>query len=162
MEKVFDSVKQITEACNELIKEGKTSECLDVQSLTKTLEDECAKLNELFDKDPTATGVLNVAKVEVERIAIRLEFYLRVRMELFVDRNKMREFAEKLYLDCKQITLELSKDDKCSKRSLGEWGTRTKWCLNFYARSKHLNFVIDNEDELNIKTITIEMKKLKG
>lgn len=161
MEKVYDSVQQIVETCAEMISNSLDSEFLDVRSLANTLQDECEDLKKIFDDTPADTRLINIKKRIVEDTAIRLEFFLRVRMRLFEDRNKMREFAEKLYQDTKQKTMELSKQSDISPIVLNEWGVRTGWALNFMSRSRHILFNTTNDDELQIRGISIALKRLE-
>lgn len=160
MDKKCDSVKQIIDTCNLLISECKDSECVDVNSLVKTLKEECDVLQRIFDEDAGNTSVLNIQKNIVEDTAIRLEFFMRVRFGLREEENKLREFAAKLYEDTKQATLELSRKADVNPIELAEWGERTKWALKFYARSKHILFVVDNEDEMQIRSISIALERL--
>lgn len=158
--KKYDSVKQIIDTCSTLMEEGMNSECFDVRSLTCTLKEECETLEKMFKESPDKVRELNIQKNTVENTAIRLEFFLRVRHNSFVERNKMREFAEKLYTDTRQATLEFAKRENVSPIELNEWGTRTKWALEFYARSKHILFEVENEDEIQIRGITIALERL--
>lgn len=162
MNKKCDSVQQIIDTCSKLVTEGEESECVDVQSLTKTVKEECSILSTIFEEDPSNTQRINIQKSVVESAAIRLEFFLRVRHNSYVEQNKMREFAEKLYMDCRALTIELSRDKDVNPIEFNEWGVRTRWALDFFARSKHILFEVDNEDELQIKSITIAMERLRG
>lgn len=158
--KKCDSVKQIIDTCSKLLEESKNSDCIDVRSLASTLEEECKTLDTMFKEHPEQVRELNIQKAKVENIGIRLEFFLRVRHKVFEDINKMREFAEKLYEDTRHATLVLAKKEGVNKVELNEWGTRTKWALEFYARSKHILFEVDNEDEVQIRSITIALERL--
>lgn len=160
MDKKCDSVKQIIDTCNTLINDCKDSECVDVNSLASTLKEECTKLQVMFDEDAGNTTALNIQKNIVEDTAIRLEFFLRVRHNLYEERNKMRDFAAKLYEDTRQATMEVSKKEGTTPAEMVEWGERTKWALKFYARSKHILFETDNEDEVQIRSITIALERL--
>lgn len=160
--KKCDSVKQIIEASSQLLNESENSECFDVTSLASTLKDECDILNKMFTDNPELVSELNQQKRKVENLALRLEFFLRVRHNAFEERNKLREFAEKLYTDTRQVTLELSKKENVDKVVLNEWGAKTKWALEFYARSKHILFEVDNEDEIEIRSITIALERVRN
>ena len=161
MERVYNSVQQIIDTCSEMIEFGLDSECLDVRSLTLTLKEGCRELKNMFDENPSDTRNINIKKRIVEDTAIRLEFFLRVRLGLYEDRNKMREFAEKLYEDTKQKTMELSKRNDISPVILNEWGVRTRWALNFMSRARHILFDTTNDDEIQIRGISVSLRRLE-
>lgn len=161
MERVYNSVQQIIDTCSEMIEFGLDSECLDVRSLTLTLKEGCQELKNMFDENPADTRNINIKKRIVEDTAIRLEFFLRVRLGLYEDRNKMREFAEKLYEDTKQKTMELSKRNDISPVILNEWGVRTRWALNFMSRARHILFDPTNDDEIQIRGISVSLRRLE-
>ena len=161
MERVYNSVQQIIDTCDEMIKFGLDSECVDVHSLSVTLKERCSELKKMFEENPSDTRNINIQKRIVEDTAIRLEFFLRVRMGLYEERNKMRGFAEKLYEDTKQKTIELSKRKEISPVVLNEWGVRTGWALKYLSRSRHILFDTTNEDEIQIRSISIALKRLE-
>lgn len=161
MEKVYNSVQQIIDTCKEMIDIGIESECLDVNSLAITLKDECIDLQNTFNETPEDIRTINIKKRNVEDTAIRLEFFLRVRLGLFEDRNKMREFAEKLYEDTRNKTMGLSRRKDITPMLLNEWGVHTGWALKFMSRSRHILFEVTNEDELKIRSISIALKRVE-
>lgn len=159
MEKIVDSVQQIISKCDEMLNIARDSEFLDVQSISKTLTFECNELKVLFDEHPENTLQLNKQKQKVERLAIRLEFFLSVRMNEFTYRKRLREMAAKLYEDCRDCSLRLSRDKSIPTEVLCEWGTRTVFALNLYARSTHIIFEISEEENNKIRDIVDAMKK---
>lgn len=161
MNKVVNSVGQIITECTQMLSKVDGCEFIDVNSLAMTLKEECTSLETLFDKHPEQEREVSIKKAQVENTAIRLEFYLDVRLGLYKERRKLRKFAETLYNDCRNICCELSAKTDTPSNEVVEWGTRTRWAIEFFARSQHIIFETDDEDDAMIKTIVEEMKKFK-
>lgn len=162
MNKVVNSVQQILSECNDMIKQTDGCEFIDVNSLAKTLREQCDELKKLFDECPDKERDIMTRKAAVEHTALRLEFYMDVRMGLYSDRRKLRKFAETFYNDLRNICSEIAMRDRDYPDAvIVEWGARTRWAIDFYARSQHIIFKTDEEDEKIIKTIVEEMKKFK-
>ena len=161
-EMVTNSVQQILSSCESMMEESKGVEYVDIWSLTYSLKTQTDELKRVFDTEPENEKLLQAKKQIVEATAIRLEFYLAVRLGLYTDRYKMRKYAQKLYQDTRQIAIMISKDESQSGIVVDEWGARTRWALKFYARSQHILFEVDEEDEKKIKEIIDAMNALKG
>lgn len=162
MNKVVNSVQQILSECKSMIEQTDDCEFFDVNSLACTLKEQCNELKELFDESPEKERDIITRKALVENTALRLEFYMDVRMGLYSDRRKLRKFAETLYNDLRGICSEIAmRSGDYQDAVVVEWGTRTRWAIDFYARSQHIIFETDAEDEETIKTIVEEMKKFK-
>ena len=162
MNKVVNSVQQILSECNSMIKQTDDCEFIDVNSLAKTLREQCDELKKLFDESPEKEHDIMTRKASVENTALRLEFYMDVRMGLYSDRRKLRKFAETFYNDLRDICSEITmRSSDYPNAVVVEWCARTRWAIDFYARSQHIIFETDAEDEKTIKTIVEEMKKFK-
>lgn len=161
MERVTDSVQQILQSCERMINESKDVEFVDIWSLANSLKIQSEELKAVFDQMPENTALLQVKKQNVESTAIRLEFFMAIRLGVYYDRYKMREYAKKLYEDCRLIALQVAKDKTVDGITVDEWGARTNWALKFYSRSKHVLFETTKEDEDMIVTIVNGMKDVK-
>jgi hypothetical protein len=153
MNKVVNSVQQIIAECNEMLSKLDGCEYIDVKSLASTLK-------ELFNEHPEQELEISQLKADVEATAIRLEFYMSVHLGLYTDRRKLRKYAEKIYEDCRQISLELTKKD-VSNETIIDWGMRTRWALGFYGASTHIIFYADESDDKEIHEIVDAMKAYK-
>lgn len=162
MNRVVNSVQQILTECNSMIELAKDCEFFDVKSLAKTLEEKCAMLKDLYDNSPDKEREIAMAKAEVEDVALRLEFYMDVRMGQYTERRKLRKFAGTLYEDLRTICQEVSvHPDNYTKEVVLHWGTETRWAMDFYARSLHIIFETDDDDNKNIQEIVTEVKQFK-
>jgi hypothetical protein len=161
MNKVVNSVGQILGECTLMLDKVDGCEFVDVNSLAKTLKEQQINLEVLFSEHPEKEREVSIAKAQVENTAIRLEFYMDVRLGLYTDRRKLRRFAETLYNDCRSICCELSANHDTPPSELVEWGARTRWAIEFFARSQHIIFETDEDDDAMIKSIVEEMKKFK-
>lgn len=161
MERVVNSVQQIVRECESMLAKTEDCEYVDIKSLAKTLTDECNDLKEFFERFPDKTLELSAKKQTVENTAIRLEFYMCARLNLYEDRYKLRKSAGVMYDDCKRILCRMSVDKEANRDELLYWGTKTKWALSFYGRSLHILFEISDEDEKIIEEIINKMRKLK-
>lgn len=158
MEKVVNSVKQIVDECNKMLKLANSTEYVDIRSLAKTLEEQCSELSTMFDNEPNNTDGIRKKKFEVEHTATRFEFLLYVRQRDYAERYNLRQFAKRIYDDARVRLLTLSSNGG-SKEDVAEWSERTKWALKFYERSLHIVFETDDEDESKIKEIIESLKQ---
>lgn len=161
MGKVYDSVQQILTECDNMLKNTTDCEFVDVNSLAKTLRDECAALKEMFDNDPGNESGIRVKKQAVERLAVRLEYFMSVRLNLYEDRQRLRKLAATLYTDCRALTLALNAKQDVSGDILVEWATNTQWALSFLSRSYNILFESTEDDDDKIKNLVINMKIVK-
>lgn len=162
MNRVVNSVQQILTECNSMIEFTKDCEFFDVKSLAKTLEEKCSMLKDLYDNSPDKEHEIAMAKAEVEDVAIRLEFYMDVRMGQYTERRKLRKFANTFYEDIRAICQEVSiHPEKYTKEQVLHWGTEAKWAISFYARSLHIIFETDDDDNTKIQEIVNEVKQFK-
>lgn len=161
MEKVVNSVQQILTECKEMIALTEGSEFVDINSLVKTLRDECDILHNYFELSPEDEANINKQKQTVERIAIRLEYYMSVRLNQCTERMKLRKFASTLYNDCRSLTLFLNRSADKQDKDIITWGANTNWALGFYSRSFHIIFSTDEDDEKHIRDIVENMKIVK-
>ena len=161
MEKVVNSVQQILQECRSMISKTDNCEFVDVTSLAKSLESECALLENYFELSPEDEASIKKQKQVVERLAIRMEFFMSVRLHLYENRYKLRSFSSRLYKDCKDLTLALNAKKDVPDRELISWGANTHWALAFYARSMHVIFETGDDDEKHIKDIVENMKIIK-
>lgn len=162
MERVVNSVQQILGECKKMIEQTSGCEYVDVNSLSKTLSDECDILRQYYELSPEDESNIRKQKQTVERLAIRLEFYMSVRMGLYKDRKDLRAFAGTLYSDCRKLVLALNSKGDSDHKDVISWGANTNWALSFYSRSLHILFEADEEDTNRIKSITENMKIVKG
>lgn len=153
MNKVVDSVQQIVTECNYMIEQTIDCEYIDVKLQAQGLREKCDKLKELFDNTPEKEREIRMAKASVENSALTLEYYMYARMKLYEERYKFRQFASKMYQDLRCIFLKSSKEDCVS------WGPLVKWALDFNARSQHILFEVDEDDEVMIKRITEKLNE---
>ena len=160
MEKVVNSVQQILAECDGMLSQTKDCEYLDIMSLARTLAEECNSLKQFYELTPDDEVSIKGQKQKVERLAIRLEFFMAIRLGLYKDRKDLRDFAGTLYADCRNITMALSRKDTL-KRDLVRWGSYTNWALVFYSRSLHILFDADEEDNKQIKDIVENIKIVK-
>lgn len=158
---VVDSVQQIVNECKEMLAHTEHCEYYDILSLGKTLREEVGILEQLFEFTPGETDKIKAQKQVVERLAIRLEFFLMVRMHLYQERKQLRDFAGKFFNDCKDITSILNKKGKSSERELLKWAGHTGYAMSLYARSLHIVFELSDDDNECIKMITAEMNNAK-
>ncbi len=161
MEKVVNSVQQILGECKRMLEQTADCEFVDVTSLSKTLSEECEVLRQYFDLSPEDESNIRKQKQTVERLAIRLEFYMFVRLGLYKDRKCLRDFAGTLYNDCRSLTLAINRNSAVSDRDILYWGANTNWALSFYGRSLHIIFETDEDDDKHIKDIVENMKIMK-
>lgn len=161
MEKVVNSVQQILGECKRMLEQTAGCEYIDVMSLSKTLTEECEILRQYFDLSPEDESNIRKQKQKVERLAIRLEFYMFVRLGLYKDRKSLRDFAGTLYTDCRSLTLALNGNSAASSKDILYWGANTNWALSFYGRSLHVIFETDEDDDRHIKDIVENMKIMK-
>lgn len=151
MGKVVNSVKQICAECDSILSITDDCEYVDVLSLAQTLREEKSNLLNIFTLHPENTMEIDRQKSKVESIAIRLEFYISTRLRQLSERYSLREEAVLLYDFCRQVTLDVA--EKGDKENLLTWSKYTKWALQFYARSTHILFELDEEDKLNLNTL---------
>lgn len=161
MERVVNSVQQILGECKKMVEQTTECEYVDVNSLSKSLQDECEVLRQYFDLSPEDEINIKRQKQTVERLAIRLEFYMAVRLGLYKDRKDLRAFAGTLYSDCRALVLALNGRKDVDYKDVLLWGANTDWALSFYSRSLHVIFSADDEDSKKIKSITENMKIMK-
>lgn len=162
MSKVVNSVQQICTECKDMIEQTKDCEFIDVKSLAGTLQEACDKLIDLFDTSPDKERLIASQKNTVENIAIRLEYYMDVRMGLYTDRRKLRKFADSLYNDLRNIcNLVALRQSGYKKEDVVEWGSKAKWAISLLARAQHIVFELDEDDEKTIKIIVEDIKKFK-
>lgn len=158
---VVDSVQQIVKECNEMLVHTEHCEYYDILSISRSLKDELGKLEQLYEFTPGDTDSIKAQKQVVERLAIRLEFFLSVRMHVYEERKQLRDFAGKFYNDCRNITNMLMRRGKSSERELLEWAANTSYAMSLYARSLHVIFMTSEEDDNTIKTITAQMNNVR-
>ena len=162
MSKVINSVQQICTECKNMIEQTKDCEFIDVKSLAGTLQEACNKLTDLFNTSPDKERLIASQKNTVENIAIRLEYYMDVRMGLYTDRRKLRKFAESLYNDLRDIcNLVALGKSTYKKEDVVEWGSKAKWAISLLARAQHIIFELDEEDEKMIKSLIEDIKEFK-
>ncbi len=160
MEKVVDSVQQIIAECTDMLTHTENCEYLDVKGIAKTLRDECNELNKIYEETPDDARALLTKKQSVERLAIKLEFFLSCRLGLYKDRQDLRKTAGMLYTDSKDLVMFLYRHGS-DDETLIRWTTQTNWALKFYGRSLHIIFSTDEDDEEQIKKIVADMKQTK-
>lgn len=161
MERVVNSVNQILNECSTMLEKVENCEYVDVSGLAKSLRDECKSLKEIFDNTPDKESEIKIKKQTVERLAIKLEFYMSVRMNMYNDRRSLRNYAATMYSDCRNLTLAINGKPGISSEELVYWGSMTNWALKFYSRSMHVIFETDEDDEKHIKDIIDNMKIMK-
>lgn len=158
MEKVYDSVQQILQQCNTLIEETQGCEFLDIKSLAKSLGDACEELSVVFRDNPGDEDTVRAKKQAAERLYLKLEQFVAIRLHVHGDVVEKRNIASRVYTDCRALTLQLNKDPNVDKDDLLYWATVTQWALKFYARSLHCCFMLDSDDE---RTLYDMIKKMR-
>ncbi len=151
MERIVNSVTQIVGECRNMIAQTDSCEYIDVKGLAKTLSEECADLEEFYNKYPDKERELNIKKTHVEETAIRLEFYMDARLGLYKERRRLRKTAEKIFEELEQVMYAKSSSD--DKEEILLIGVRMKWALNFLSRSNHVIFEKDENDEKEMSLI---------
>ena len=159
MDKVVNSVKQIVEECDSMLRYAEDTEYLDVKGIAKTLTDAKNELSKLFDETPDKFKEIEMAKANVEAIAIRLEYYLSVRMDKYTERRKLRVFAAKMYDDVREACIAYAKENPDDAVGITKWGVTTNWALTFYSRANHIIFELSDDDENMIKNISLSLSK---
>lgn len=157
MERVVNSVQQILTECNTMLAQAEHVEYLDVTSLATTLKSECEVLRQYYDLSPEDEYNIKKQKQVVERAALKLEEFMVIRLQLFKERFELRSFASQLYDDCRNLTRVMCQNN-ASDSELIQWGAYTNWALNFYARSLHVLFFTDTDDDKQIRTIVDNYK----
>lgn len=160
MEKVVNSVRQIVQECEELISQGISSEFIDVRGLAETLKTECVSLQTLFDNNPEKEFDILRKKREVEALAIRLEFYLNVRLGLFAQRKTLRAFVATLYQDCREAAFKVISEPSSSNDTVTLWASRMMFANNLLSRSKHIIFECSQDDSNRIKEISTALQEV--
>lgn len=160
MERVFNSVNQIITECNNMITQSEDCEYIDVRSLANSLRDECNKLNEFYNEHPEMERELSIKKIAVEELAIRLEFYMDVRLGLYTERRKLRVAAKKIYEDLNLCMHE--NIAKGNKENILLLGSSMKWALTFMSRSEHIVFEKDERDERELVIIAERLNEMRG
>lgn len=159
MSKVVNSVKQIVDECDRMLTFAKDSEYADVRSMANVLEQKKSELFEVFDKTPEKVKEVECLKAETESLAIRLEYYLSVRMGEYTERRKLRAYAYKLYTDTREACLVYAREQSNDKYGITAWGVKTQWALTLYNRANHIIFELDEDDENMIKDIIRSLGK---
>lgn len=154
MSTVVDSVQQIVAECNSMLEHAKQCEFCDITGLATTLQGDVAALSQLYELSPEDVNEIRRQKLKVERLAITLEFYMYVRLKLYGERKQLRDFAGRLYSDCRAVMASMSKKEDVTEAELIEWASYTNWALILYGRSLHVIFSLDEDDERKIKEIT--------
>ena len=144
-----NSVKQIVDACNEMLEHCTDVEHLNIKALSETLEAEKTALWKLFDEHPEDTYQINLKKTEVEELALRVEFYLNANYRLYESRRTLRAHAQKLYNFSKAKVTYLTKAGKESEDELFRWVERNRWALQFLARAQHIVFEELDSDKVH-------------
>ena len=107
MERVYNSVQQITAECDKLLELTRDCEYYDVKALAKSV-DECKNdLVNYFDSNSGDTIALNIKKRELEDLAIRLEFYVANRLKEGTERYESRKYGKDVYEYWKERDNEL-------------------------------------------------------
>lgn len=157
MDKVINSVQQILSECESMLTQVSDTEYMDIKCLAKTVQEQCEKLKALHTESPEKEREIAAQKVMVESAAIRLEYFMSIRLDMYTDRKKLRKYAEKVYIDCRDRAMKEAASTQSGPATIGAWGERTKWALGFYARSKHILFEADEHDENMLKDITVAL-----
>lgn len=158
MGQVYNSVQQIVEECNKLIDFTEECEYQDVNLLASSLKEKSKNLKELFDSNPEKEKEINTLKVEVEELAIRLEYYVAQRLNEMVGRYRLREEAGAIYEYCKQRVLTLK---NASEKEVLDWSIYSRWAMNYFARSLHVLFLVEEEDKDILNAIRKMMREEK-
>ena len=151
--RVTNSVQQILAECTNILESAEGTEYVDVKTIAKRLKEESELLHNMFENEPGEDIKISNQKSIVENVGIQLEYMLRVRLGKFDSRFKMRNYANKIYTDMKDLLSWYVFNDGSDATTLAEYSSLTKWALQYYRRSTHLVFETDEEDERMIKRI---------
>lgn len=169
---ITNSVQQINTECNEMLNIAESMPFIDIGIMARDLKDLLKLLNDVFDTSPDNTTELNKRKTEVEIKALQLEYYIQCRSDFYRERYKLRNFANVLMEDIRNIFLAKSKRIKESGTVLQpnnstnvdalKWADYFSYATKLYNRSNHILFELTDEDEKMIKTLTFEISEYKN
>lgn len=151
--KVTNSVKQIIGECNRLLNDTESCGYTNIQAISTRLKEEMELLQKIFNDTPGEEYKISQQKMVVENMGIQLEYMARVSLGMYDERFKMRNYANKIYADMKDKFSDYMYNVGIDYIILSEYSELTKWALQFYRRSTHLLFEVDEEDKKMIERI---------
>ena len=148
---VVNSVQQIKAECEELIKCAEEyPNFYDVKMHAIQTRNAVQDLEKTFNDDPGNTIKLNKFKYVAEDAGLQLEYFLVVRCHRYTERYERRIEANRLYTELRSFVYDCKTKDNTK---LLEYYDNLDWALKFCARSKHLLFVVEDEDQSKLNTI---------
>lgn len=147
-----DSVLQICSECEQIIQKAEEAPYINIEIAISNLRSSLDSLRKVFDETPGDTAKITTLKAVAEKNAIILEELCYHQLGLYEERVKLRRFADKFFIDVRDIFEEVSKT--ADQSVIFKWAHIVNWALMFYAQSKHILFTVDEEDQEYIKSCT--------
>lgn len=152
-------VINIKERTDALLEVSSGMETCDIKGFREFLASAESEMMKIYDECNNDGAKLEVAKSNVERLAIRLEYLISCRNGMYKETVQMRSFAASLRNDVRLILLSANKTNcKEMLMKIMEYG---RFAREFYLRSLRLDFEVTDKDSEIIKEITRFMKEEK-
>ena len=162
--RTVNSVFQIRDECNRLLEKTSDIELVDITVSANTLKEKLNELLTAYDANPEDSNKLSLLKVEVERNAINLEYFLSARFGYWKERYTARALASTLIEDVSKILRDVSKKNKAGQVAESDvvcWASYATWATKYYGRSQHILFESTPEDVETLKTISAAINKYR-
>ena len=163
----INSVQQVVKECNEMLQLARELNYVDTNILSGDLEERIKDLVNVYDNNPEDKILVTSKKVDVEKAAISLEYFIQARTDSYRDRYALRKFANTLYEDvriaanrhlCSLVeTGDVVKSSDNVKHL--QWTDYLSYARTLKVRSLRLIFNTYDEDEEMIKIITKALKE---
>ncbi len=155
MERVTNSVQQIEQEVNELLKVAEelpyTNVILTADFLKKNMEE----LKKDFSEHPENVSNINFKKTRVESCGLNLEYFIQCYSNEFKDRYKLRCYVNMIRDEVYEIFSLINRktDKRVSDEVLLQWASNCAFCLRLQTLASHLMFSLTDEDEVQLKDI---------
>lgn len=164
-----NSVQQINKECTKMLEIARDMHYVDTDIMSAGLESALKAMIDTFNEHPEDRLLVLNKKLEVERLAISLEYYIQARSSHFRERYAMRKFASRLYNDVKKVSYAHMKKLEPTGSTIKEsdspnvkhliWTSYLSFARTFSLRALHVNFNVYPEDDQMIMLITQALKE---
>jgi hypothetical protein len=146
-ERETNSVKAITEKCNEMFKDAEEYGTISLHTAMANVKDALKSLNEEFEKERYDEKKLNLLKQAVDRNAIILEYHLQTvcskYRDIYLQRVAVEQFSQQVIAKSKAISLDRVEKD------IVLWSSYARSMLGIKRKSLKLIFDL-SEDEVKL------------
>ena len=154
-EKEINSVKALTEKCEEMCRDAEDYESIILSTLSKQVKDSVREMQEEFNKERYDNKTLELLKQNVDRNAILMEYHLQAvcskYKDIYMKRAYIENFCQQVCGKTKAITLGRITADNLV------WSSYAKAMLQLKRRSLHLIFELTEEDVRLVEDIQKEI-----